>query len=96
MKRMGYDVEARLVELAHAFGNRRDVVVEWYEFGGTQPMWSVSVWVHHYYKLRDKDERPSRIGYADTLRGAVEDAFESIARAKAQTVLDSPDFDLHY
>jgi hypothetical protein len=57
-------------------------------------MWGVYVHPEHY-KRRDGDKGWRRIGYAATLPGAIDDAFESIERAKAQTVLD-PDFDLHY
>lgn len=86
-----YNAEARLRELAEAFGNRRDVRVEWIEFGGTTPMWSVYV-----NNGRAGQDEWRRLGYDQTMNGAIEDAFESIERAKAQTLLDSPDFDLHY
>jgi hypothetical protein len=86
-----------LVRLAHAFGNRRDVRVEWLEFGGTSPMWSVWVRAHHVsqYRSGDEDQGWRRLGYAATLDAAVADAFHTIEIAKAQTVLNG-DFDAHY
>jgi hypothetical protein len=94
IRRNTYDAAKRLNELAHVFGNRRDIVVTWDEFGGTSPMWSVAIWPEHF-RNRKQADRPRRLGYAATLPGAIEDAFESVERAKRQTALN-PDFDLHY